>query len=240
MTVATLLLTCLIFLVVGWTGPSYYVTALSIGGIVCIAASNGGTTSQDLKTGFLVGATPKYQQIAILIGALASALVLGPILLTMNQSSTIYVPIAGSQNFNFPAGFHFTPDQYVMDGDQPKRDRVQGAQAATDSNSYYVVHKTSTDNAPRGRYPVNDQGVPVYLADPGINGVYDKLPGSNQTVAKFTAPKATLMSYVIKGILSGELPWGLVLLGVMTSIVLELSGIPSLAFAVGMYLPLSS
>src|SRR3954464_15066277 len=58
MTVATLLLTCLVFLAIGWTGPSYYVTALSIGAIVCIAASNGGTTSQDLKTGFLVGATP--------------------------------------------------------------------------------------------------------------------------------------------------------------------------------------
>src|SRR5207245_5786550 len=76
--------------------------------------------------------------------------------------------------------------------------------------------------------------------DPGINGIYDKLPGSNQSVSKFTAPKATLMSYIIKGILGGELPWGLVLLGVMTAIVLELSGIPSLAFAVGMYLPLSS
>jgi uncharacterized oligopeptide transporter (OPT) family protein len=87
---------------------------------------------------------------------------------------------------------------------------------------------------------VNDQGAPMYLADPGINGVYDKLPNSTQSVAKFTAPKATLMSYIIKGILNGQLPWGLVLLGVMTSIVLELSGIPSLAFAVGMYLPLSS
>src|SRR5215203_6261976 len=92
MTVATLLLTCLIFLIVGWSGPSYYVTALSIGGIVCIAASNGGTTSQDLKTGFLVGATPKYQQIAILVGALASALILGPILLRLNDQSTVYVP----------------------------------------------------------------------------------------------------------------------------------------------------
>ncbi|HET7287276.1 MAG TPA: OPT/YSL family transporter, partial [Pyrinomonadaceae bacterium] len=60
MTVATLLLTCLVFLVISWTAPPYFVTALSIGGIVCIAASNGGTTSQDLKTGFLVGATPKY------------------------------------------------------------------------------------------------------------------------------------------------------------------------------------
>jgi hypothetical protein len=102
------------------------------------------------------------------------------------------------------------------------------------------VHKTTTENGPAGRYLVNDQGVPVYLADPGINGVYDKLPNSNQSVAKFTAPKATLMSYIIKGILSGQLPWGLVLLGVMTSVVLELSGVPALAFAVGMYLPLSS
>src|SRR2546423_5359634 len=92
MTVATLLLTCLIFLVIGWTGPSYYITALSIGGIVCIASSNGGTTSQDLKTGFLVGSTPKYQQVAILVGAFASALILRPILLILNDSATVYVP----------------------------------------------------------------------------------------------------------------------------------------------------
>src|SRR5206468_12931405 len=123
---------------------------------------------------------------------------------------------------------------------QAKRDRLQGAQSGSDSNSYFIVHKTTTDYGPAGRYLVNDQGTPVYLADPGINGIYDKLPGTNQTIPKFTAPKATLMSYIIKGILSGELPWGLVLLGVMTAIVLELSGIPSLAFAVGMYLPLST
>src|SRR3989475_30623 len=92
MTVATLLLTCLVFLLVGWTGSIYYVTALSVGGIVCIASSNGGTTSQDLKTGFLVGATPQYQQIAILIGALASALVLGPILKGLNDVRTVFVP----------------------------------------------------------------------------------------------------------------------------------------------------
>src|SRR5207237_4041221 len=73
MTIATLLLTCLIFLIVGWTGGAYYVTALSVGGIVCVAASNAGATSQDLKTGFLLGATPSAQQISILIGAAASA-----------------------------------------------------------------------------------------------------------------------------------------------------------------------
>src|SRR2546430_8531583 len=92
MTVATLLLTCLIFLVIGWTAPSDYITALSISGIFCIASSHGGTTSQDLKTGFLVGSTPKYQQIAILVGAFASALILGPILLVLNDSATVYVP----------------------------------------------------------------------------------------------------------------------------------------------------
>ena len=85
MTVATLLLTCLVFLMLGWTGPSYYVTALSVGAIVCIASSNGGTTSQDLKTGFLVGATPRNQQIAIVIGALLSAVLLGPVLLQLNR-----------------------------------------------------------------------------------------------------------------------------------------------------------
>jgi len=157
----------------------------------------------------------------------------------MNQAGTVYVPVAQSKDFTFPAGFHFTPDQFLTNGDHPKRDSVKGSQAAGDTNSYFVVHKTTPEYGPAGRYLVNDQGVPVYLADPGINGVYDKLP-SGQSVPKFTAPKATLMSYIIKGILSGELPWGLVLLGVMTSIVLELSGIPSLAFAVGMYLPLST
>ena len=77
MTVATLLLTCLIFVLLGWVGPEYRLAALSIAGVVCIASSNGGTTSQDLKTGFLVGATPWKQQVAILVGALTSAVVIG-------------------------------------------------------------------------------------------------------------------------------------------------------------------
>src|SRR5437764_1132599 len=118
MTVATLLITCLVFLVIGWTGSTYYVTALSIGAIVCIASSNGGTTSQDLKTGFLVGATPKNQQVAILIGALASALILGPILLKLNSAASVYVPRISSepasgeegsplkQQENWPASLH--------------------------------------------------------------------------------------------------------------------------------------
>src|SRR5207248_2809260 len=240
MTVATLLLTSLVFLLIGWTAPPFYVTALSIGAIVCIAASNGGTTSQDLKTGFLVGSTPKYQQIAILVGALASALVLGPILLQLNKSGTVYIPVTNNKDFSFPADYRANPDNFEKDGTEPKREKLEGAQAGGDTNEYYVLHKTTTENGPAGRYLIDKQtNMPVYLADPGINGIYDKRPDGS-SVQKFTAPKATLMSYIIKGILSRELPWGLVLLGVMIAIVLELSGIPSLAFAVGVYLPLST
>ncbi len=239
-TVATLLLTCLVFLIVGWTAPPYFVTALSIGGIVCIASSNGGTTSQDLKTGFLIGSTPKYQQIAILIGTLASCLVIGPILMKLNESGTVYIPVAGNKDFSFASTFHANPADFEKDSSgQPKREHVAGAQAGNDPNEYFVFHKTSPDNGPAGRYLVNDQGSPVYLVDPGINGIYNKRPDGS-SVQKFTAPKATLMSYIIKGILGGQLPWGLVLLGVFISIVLELAGIPSLAFAVGVYLPIST
>lgn len=238
MTVATLLLTCLIFLVLGWTGPTYYVTALSVGAIVCIAASNGGTTSQDLKTGFLVGATPRYQQIAILIGAFASALVLGPVLLTLNDASTVYVPprmeVKGEVVQAFPATLKAPAS--VLQG---PRETLKGPQAAQDGNQYHVWHKTDAKDAPPGKYLVNDQGYAVYLVDPGINGVYNTRPDGS-TVSKFDAPKATLMSYIIKGILNQELPWGLVILGAMISVVLELAGIPSLAFAVGVYLPISS
>ncbi len=296
MTVATLLLTCLIFLIVGWTGPSYYVTALSIGGIVCIAASNGGTTSQDLKTGFLVGATPKYQQIAILIGALASALILGPILLRLNDQSTVYVPQttfkAVEKTYNVdpaalaalpqftetaqpPSGGNFRllknetgpnavaglePGEYLVDdqgrvvqkvernfpatlrADMTKLgppEQVKGGLVVPDTNSYATWHKIEEDNGPPGKYLVNAQGVPVYHVDPGINGTHRTTPDGS-SVTKYDAPKATLMSYIIKGILNQKLPWGLVLLGVMIAVVLEMSGIPSLAFAVGVYLPLSS
>ena len=212
----------------GWTGGVYYVTALSVGGIVCIAASNGGTTSQDLKTGFLVGATPRLQQIAILIGALGSALVLGPILLNLNDTATVYVPAA-----EVAPGLRTDPLPLV------KSERLSGPQGKQDPKSYRVWHKTNEVGGPAGRYLVDDTGAAVYLVDPGINGTHTKRPDQTE-VRKFDAPKATLMSYIIKGILDRQLPWGLVLFGVMIAVVLEMSGIPSLAFAVGVYLPLSS
>src|SRR5437588_2621833 len=296
MTVATLLLTCLVFLIIGWTAPPFFVTALSIGGIVCIASSNGGTTSQDLKTGFLVGSTPKYQQIAILVGAFASALILGPILLILNDSATVYVPrlsfepatknvmvdsskaallpaftdqIKPSAPGNYrllkneagaPVVAGLDPGEYLVDGSgkvvykveenfpptlkvDPAQagppEKLKGPQANTDLGMYRPYHKTDPAGGPAGRYLVNDQGAPVYLADPGINGIHRTRPDGS-AVTKYDAPKATLMSYIIKGILNRQLPWGLVLLGVMIAIVLEMSGIPSLAFAVGVYLPLSS
>ena len=228
MTVATLLLTCLVFLVVGWTGPGYYVTALSVGAIVCVASSNGGTTSQDLKTGFLVGATPKLQQIAILIGALASAVALGPILIKLNTNGTVFVPVA-----EIARGLSTNAALLTQ------RQVLSGPQAEQDDTEYFVWHKRDAIGGPPGKYLVNEQGEAVYFVDPGINGTHrDRPDGSN--APKFDAPKATLMSYIIKGILDRELPWALVMFGVMIAVVLELAGIPSLAFAVGVYLPLSS
>jgi len=229
MTVATLLLTCLTFLLAGWTGVGYYVTALSVGGIVCVAASNGGATSQDLKTGFLLGATPKYQQIAIMIGAAMSALVLGPILLALNNASTIYVPIAKvAPGLHAPAHASFGAPETLV-----------GPQAKNDANSYRGWQKTDEVGGRAGKYFVDASGAAVYFVDPGINGTFTERPDGSK-VTKFSAPKAVLMSYIIKGILSSQLPWALVLFGVMISIVLELCGISSLAFAVGVYLPLSS
>jgi putative OPT family oligopeptide transporter len=235
MTVATLLLTCLVFLLVGWTSPDpYFVTALSVGGIVCIAASNGGTTSQDLKTGFLVGGTPRKQQIAILVGALASALVLGPILIQLNEAATVYQHVAPTA---FSADFRVPEEQLLRDGNELKSEKVPDPYF-NDQNTYRIWHNTNAGVGEAGRYLVDMQGRPVYLVDPGINGVVETR-ADGTAVTKYAAPKATLMSYIIKGILSQELPWGLVILGVMIAIVLELSGIPSLAFAVGLYLPIS-
>ena len=235
MTVATLLLTCLVFLVIGWVQPDpYFVTALSVGGIVCIAASNGGTTSQDLKTGFWVGGTPWKQQIAILVGATASALLLGPILIQLNTSSTVYQkvePAAFSQEFQVPE------QQLLRDGGQLKGEKVADT-FFNDQTTYRVWHNTDSNNGKTGRYLIDRLGKPIYLVDPGIGGTLTKR-ADNTEVVKYDPPKATLMSYIIKGILSRELPWGLVLLGVMIAVVLELSGIPSLAFAVGLYLPIS-
>ena len=237
MTVATLLFTCLVFLALGWTASDpYFVTALSIGGIVCIAAANGGTTSQDLKTGFWVGGTPKKQQVAILIGALASALVLGPLLLFLNDNGTFYQKVGPT---TFPAGFTVTEDKLFRDKGQIKSEGVKTGEFKSDTEQYRVWQNTDPKSGQIGKYLINNQGQPVYLVDPAINGIVKEDAQGNK-LTRYDAPKATLMSYIIKGVLGQDLPWGLVILGAMIAIMLEIVGIPSLAFAVGLYLPIAT
>src|SRR5438046_7492899 len=147
--------------------------------------------------------------------------------------------VDGSGKVVYKVEENFPPTLKVDPAQAGPPEKLKGPQANTDSGLYRPYHKTDTAGGPAGRYLVNDQGTPVYLADPGINGIHKTRPDGS-AVTKYDAPKATLMSYIIKGILNRQLPRGLVLLGVMMAIVLEMAGIPSLAFAVGVYLPLSS
>lgn len=227
MTVATLLLTCLIFVAVGWMGAGYRLTALSVAAIVCIAASNGGTTSQDLKTGFLVGATPMAQQIGIILGSVTSALVIGYTLLVLNNASTIYHKV------DFPK---FTVDVSAM----TLKEHVGGPERAIDQKEYHVVQLPEAQGeVAAGKYLADDTGHLAYLVDPGINGTL-KARDDGTTVTKYEAPKARLMALIIDGVMTQKLPWGLVLIGVFIAVLMELCGVASLPFAVGVYLPLSS
>lgn len=159
MTIATLMGTCLIFTAVGWSGKLYEPLALVVGGMICIAAANAGATSQDLKSGYIVGATPRYQQLALFIGAIVSSVAIGLVVKVL---------------------------------DTPTADMIaQG-----------VTHAIGSE-----RYP---------------------------------APQATLMATLAKGILSYNLDWQFVMVGVFIAVMIELCGIKALAFAIGLYLPLST
>jgi hypothetical protein len=122
-----------------------------------------------------------------------------------------------------------------------QEEQMQGPGSEMDRTVYHVWHVSEGEikGLPAGKYLVNDQGRIRYLVDPGINGV-EKTRLDGTSVLKYNAPKARLMSLIIDGIMTQRLPWGLVLLGVAISLVLELCGVPSLPFAVGVYLPLSS
>jgi uncharacterized oligopeptide transporter (OPT) family protein len=233
MTVATLLFTSLIFLALGWTAPEFRVTALSVAAIVCVAASNAGTTSQDLKTGYLLGATPRYQQLGLLLGAVTSSLVIGYTLNLLNDASTIYSRTAVPQNL-------------VVDASTlSETSNVRDPAHADDPSTYKVLRiRDQETTGPLaalgpGKYLVSDAGVVTYLVDPGINGIL-KTRDDGLAVQKFEAPKARLMSLIIDGILSQKLPWGLVLLGAAIALLMELCGVSSLPFAVGVYLPMST
>lgn len=158
MTIATIMGTALVFIGVGWTGKTFEPMALVVGSMICIAAANAGATSQDLKTGHLVGATPRYQQLALFIGVVVSSIVIGWTVKVLD-----------------------TPTQEML-----------------------------------------SQGIKHAIGE------------------KYNAPQATLMATLIKGLLSFNLDWQFVLVGVFVAITMELCGVKSLSFAVGLYLPLST
>ena len=221
MTIATLLLTCLIFVVLGWVGGEYRLIALSIAAVVCIASSNGGTTSQDLKTGYLVGATPWKQQVAILVGALLSAVVMGGTLIALNDAyTTVSDRPADLPTVSAPAGLTETAEHA--------------------GKSYKVWRLTAPiEGALPGVYLVDEAGKPAWIVDPGIGGRLDHTTGG-AAIKKFNPPQPRLFATIIDGIMSGDLPWGLVILGAVLAIVMQLAGVSALAFAVGVYLPLST
>ncbi len=159
MTIATIMGTSLVFIGFGLTGKAYEPAVLVVGSMICVAAANAGGTSQDLKTGYIVGATPKYQQMALFIGVIVSSLVVGATVKILDTP---------------------TPDLIA-----------QG-----------ITHAIGSD--------------------------------------KFPAPQGTLMATLIKGLLSFNLDWQFVLVGAFIAFVFELVGVSALAFAVGLYLPLST
>jgi putative OPT family oligopeptide transporter len=221
MTVATLLITCLLFLLMGWTGVGYRAMALTMAAVVCVAASNGGATSQDLKTGYLVGATPRSQQLSLFVGVVTSAIVIGWTMLSINRVYTTYPPV------NHGA----------------YRAQVQDNTQTLDGATYHianVMEPTTYDGGtvPTGRYLATRDGELKFLIDPGIGGTDTERDGKIHP--KLDAPKARLFSLIVDGILTQKLPWGLVLVGVLLALMMELVGVSALPFAVGVYLPIST
>ena len=239
MTVATLLATCLLFAAVGWTGVPYKEMALATAALVCVAASNGGTISQDLKTGFLVGATPRAQQIAITVGVVTSALVIGATLLYLNEAATTFVPRS------HPAFVASDAAIAAQDAGDPGRLAFGSEHRTFRGASWRVLYvRKLTDGVATGKYLVGDDDRIAFLVDPGVCGLEPEQRAADgrveKVVSKFDAPKAQLFRLIIDGVLDRNLPWELVLIGVAIALMMELCGVPSLPFAVGAYLPLST
>ncbi len=233
MTIATLMATAAIFLVKGWTAPAFGALAITIGGVVCIAASNAGDTSQDLKTGYLIGATPWKQQLAIMVGVIVSIFSVGATLNAMNtgleQFQRLQKPIAFSLD-RLPDG--------VQNQGQFKRDRITLTSHSADSaakedlsgaNQFVLLNSIGSATLADGKYLYNPATQAIEIQ--WLQGI-----GSEHAAA----PQGRLMATVINGILSRKLPWTLVLLGVALVIVVELLGVRSLTFAVGAYLSIAT
>ncbi len=213
MSIATLMATCGIFFFAGWTAPNYAVLALTIGGVVCIAAAIAGATSQDLKTGYLVGSTPYRQQLGLLIGVTVSTIAIGGTLNLMNTGLERYVPMQMPLSIqSLPSGVQVERDSFTYQG-----------------KNYVLINSLGSHEIPDGEYLYDrdSKQIEVQWAQ-GIGS--DKAP----------APQARLMATVINGILNQRLPWRLVFMGVALVVAVEILGVRSLAFAVGSYLSIGT
>jgi putative OPT family oligopeptide transporter len=295
MVVATLLLTCLVFLMLGWTSPQDRFMALTTAAIVGIAASNGGTTAQDLKTAYLVGGTPRRQQVALFVGVLTSAMFIGGTLVLLNRGATVIVPEAhaaipveleakadpveqreftwavtaeqlSAKGFStqtaaaalWAKGYELrSGDSSVIrtfetrdvealrqveispPGGSPVRVSELGAVEPGPLRRYQTGFvREQKEGVLPGKYLIAEGGSLEYVVDPGIGGRITEHLGHKLT--RYDAPKARLFALIIDGILTQKLPWDLVLLGVFIALMLELCGVSSLPFAVGVYLPIST
>jgi putative OPT family oligopeptide transporter len=229
MTIATLMATAAIFLVRGWTAPAFGALAITIGGVVCIAASNAGDTSQDLKTGYIVGSTPRLQQIALMIGVVVSTAVIGFTLNLMNTGLQEFHAASQPWDIDAPhSGVTIQADAKHL----PGQIRVINADKSItlhQKSEYILLNAIGSTELQDGKYLYSP--ATHHIEVHWIQGI-----GS----ANAPAPQARLMATVINGILSRKLPWGLVLLGVSLVIAVELLGIRSLPFAVGAYLPIGT
>ncbi|HEY0006090.1 MAG TPA: oligopeptide transporter, OPT family [Pyrinomonadaceae bacterium] len=205
MTIATILITSLIFLLLGKGGADSRVLALSVGAIVCIAASNAGTTSQDLKTGYLVGGTPSKMQWGLMVGATTSALLIAYTLSALNSSYTNLLP----RNYpTYRATVNATDEQWT-----------KGGQLA---GGPFYVHRLAEDQKtsdgtviPSGQYLINQSGEVHYRINPGVGGVRtaistDDLPGTplvaggNVTISETRARGLDGQLYRVATVRDGE------------------------------------
>jgi putative OPT family oligopeptide transporter len=231
MTIATLMATCAIFLVQGWTAVAFGALAISIGGVVCIAAANAGNTSQDLKTGFLVGATPRYQQFGLMIGVFASVFVIGLTLIGMNKGLEEFRAVSVAVDINnLPAGVAIQKQNFNDAGDRNEiAVKTESGEVVHNGSDYMLLNAVGSPKIGDGKYLYNKQTNQIEVQ--WIQGI-----GSERAAA----PQARLMATVISGILNQKLPWGLVLFGVFLVVAVELLGIRSLSFAVGAYLSIGT
>lgn len=227
MAIATLMATCAMFLVMGWTGAAFSALAITIGGVVCIASANAGNTSQDLKTGFLVGATPAKQQLALMVGVTVSVVAIGLTLGLMNTALEEFRPASITADVhNLPVGVSEYSGTFarksvpVTTAGAKQEESVEGMTLYTAINSPTVPNGYYFYNPKSGKFEIQ-----------WIQGI-----GSERAAA----PQAQLMATVINGILERRLPWGLILLGVFMVVAVELLGIRSLSFAVGFYLSIAT